>query len=57
MHIVQQHSTAGGSALAKARPVIDDAQARAAPLYEGHDLPTFVVDRLDGDPVGEEGTG
>ncbi|KPW12283.1 hypothetical protein ALO91_102536, partial [Pseudomonas syringae pv. aceris] len=56
-HVVEQHRAAGGCALAKARPVINDAQARCAALDEGHDLPALIIQRFDCDPMREQRAG
>ncbi|MNG98978.1 hypothetical protein D3C79_581380 [compost metagenome] len=56
-HLVQQHGTAGGGALAEPGPVIDNAQPRAAPAHECQALAAFVVEGFYRHPMGEQGTG
>ena len=56
-HVVEQHGAAGGGALAKAGPVIDNAQAGSTAANKGHDRFAVVVERLDCDPVREQCTG
>ncbi|MNY24875.1 hypothetical protein D3C86_1586150 [compost metagenome] len=56
-HVVEQNRAAGGGALTETGPVIDDAQTGCATADEGQHLPAIVVQRLDRDPVGEQGAG
>ncbi|MCY1440203.1 hypothetical protein D9M71_564680 [compost metagenome] len=56
-HVVEQNGAAGGGALAKTGPVIDDAQPRRTATNEGQHLLAVVIERLDRDPVGEQRAG
>jgi len=55
-HVVKQYGAAGSSALTKAGPVIHYPQTGRTATYKGHDLLAVIVERLDRDPVGKQGT-
>ncbi|MNR06339.1 hypothetical protein D3C85_1224080 [compost metagenome] len=56
-HVVEDHRTAAGGALAEAGPVVDHAQPRGVARYEGQVLVAVLGHHQGGHAVGVEGAG
>ncbi|KAG1241631.1 hypothetical protein G6F68_016592 [Rhizopus microsporus] len=48
------HRAAAGDALTKARPIVDDLDARAVAAHDGQALGAVVIHRCRGNPLGVE---
>ncbi|MNI53635.1 hypothetical protein D3C73_1084820 [compost metagenome] len=57
LHVVEQNRAAGGGALTKTGPVIDNAQSRCATTDERQHLLAIVVQRFDRNPMSEQCAG